>query len=88
MPAILRIFPYQTDASLSVLGHIGSYDQGEVGSGRTPPCNIMPFAPSTTLSQLDSVGVMRLNLKRWPLPILSLMSSFQIPVADVLGIAE
>ena len=28
MPAILRIFPYQTDASLSVLGHIGSYDQG------------------------------------------------------------
>ena len=28
MPAILRIFPYQTDASLVVLGHIGSYDQG------------------------------------------------------------
>ena len=28
MPAILRIFVYQTDASLSVLGHIGSYDQG------------------------------------------------------------
>ena len=30
MPAILRIFLYQTDASLSVLGHIGSYDQGAV----------------------------------------------------------
>ena len=28
MHPILRIFPYQTDASLSVLGHIGSYDQG------------------------------------------------------------
>ena len=28
MPAILRIFLYQTDASLSVLGHSGSYDQG------------------------------------------------------------
>ena len=28
MHPILRIFGYQTDASLSVLGHIGSYDQG------------------------------------------------------------
>ena len=28
MHPILRIFRYQTDASLSVLGHIGSYDQG------------------------------------------------------------
>ena len=28
MPAILRIFLYQTDASLSVLGQCGSYDQG------------------------------------------------------------
>ena len=28
MPAILRIFPYQTDASLSVLGLCGSYGQG------------------------------------------------------------
>ena len=34
MPAILRIFPYQTDASLSVLGHIGSYDQGVGRWGR------------------------------------------------------
>ena len=36
MPAILRIFPYQTDASLSVSGSCLSYDQGGVGSGRHP----------------------------------------------------
>ena len=30
MPAILRIFLYQTDASLFVLGQCGSYDQGVV----------------------------------------------------------
>ena len=34
MPAILRIFLYQTDASLSLLGLCGSYDQSR-GSG--PP---------------------------------------------------
>ena len=35
MPAILRIFVYQTDASLSVLGHCESYDQvGGHGGGR------------------------------------------------------
>ena len=28
MPAILRIFVYQTDASLSVIGSTPSYDQG------------------------------------------------------------
>jgi len=28
MPAILRIFPYQTDASLSVIGSSLPYDQG------------------------------------------------------------
>ena len=28
MPAILRIFLYQTDASLSVIGSTPSYDQG------------------------------------------------------------
>ena len=27
MPAILRIFLYQTDASPSVIGSVGSYDQ-------------------------------------------------------------
>ena len=30
MPAILRIFLYQMDASLFVLGQCGSYDQGGV----------------------------------------------------------
>ena len=35
MPAILRIFVYQTDASLTVLGQCGSYDQvGGHGGGR------------------------------------------------------
>ena len=29
MPAILRIFLYQTDASLSLIGSTPSYDQGE-----------------------------------------------------------
>ena len=33
MPSILRIFPYQILASLAVLGHSGSYDQGVVGLG-------------------------------------------------------
>ena len=34
MPSILRIFPYQILASLSVLGHSGSYDQGGGGGER------------------------------------------------------
>ena len=33
MPSILRIFHYQILASLSVLGHSGSYDQGAVRLG-------------------------------------------------------
>ena len=34
MPAILRIFLYQTDASLSVIGSSLSYDQGrDLGDG-------------------------------------------------------
>ena len=40
MPAILRIFLYQTDASLSLLGLCGSYDQvgvRRVGSSTTVP---------------------------------------------------
>ena len=40
MPAILRIFLYQTDASLSLLGLCGSYDQvgvRRVGSDPTVP---------------------------------------------------
>ena len=39
MPAILRIFVYQTDASLSVLGQCGSYGQGGVGGADISICN-------------------------------------------------
>ena len=81
MPAILRIFHYQTDASLSVLGQCESYDQGAVGSGHELVCNNMPCGPSSSLSQLDSVGVMRLNLMLSPLPILVVMSSYVYLIA-------
>jgi len=36
MPAILRIFLYQTDASLTVIGSTTPYDQGAGRSGATP----------------------------------------------------
>ena len=36
MPAILRIFPYQTDASLAVIGPTTPYDQGAGRLGATP----------------------------------------------------
>ena len=45
MPAILRIFVYQTDASLSVLGQCGPYGQGAGRLGSMTPCNIMPCGP-------------------------------------------
>ena len=66
MPAILRIFPYQTDASLSVLGHIGSYDQGVVGSDRVSIWNNMPLGPSRRmcLSHNASRGILLSSL--WP----------------------
>ena len=38
MPAILRIFLYQTDASLSVIGSTPSYDQGADLSGADQIC--------------------------------------------------
>ena len=41
MPAILRIFPYQTDASLSLLGLCGSYGQVGVRTTRSPPCHMV-----------------------------------------------
>ena len=41
MPAILRIFVYQTDASLSILGQCGSYDQGADLSDSMVICNTM-----------------------------------------------
>ena len=48
MPAILRIFVYQTDASLSVIGSTTPYDQGAGLSGgrliwnnmRCLPCEV------------------------------------------------
>ena len=45
MPAILRIFLYQTDASLCSIGSCLSYDQGGVGSGQHPLANKMPWRP-------------------------------------------
>ena len=45
MPAILRIFLYQTDASLSVIGSTTPYDQGAGRLGAGAICNIMPFGP-------------------------------------------
>ena len=41
MPAILRIFVYQTDASLSVIGSTPSYDQGGGLRDSMVICNIM-----------------------------------------------
>ena len=38
MPAILRIFVYQTDASLTVIGSKPSYDQGRGRFRRVSPC--------------------------------------------------
>ena len=49
MPAILRIFLYQTDASLSIIGSTESYGtivgQGAVGARHELSANIMPLAP-------------------------------------------
>lgn len=44
MHPILRIFRYQTDASLFVLGHSGSYDQGG-GLTAIAICNTMRLGP-------------------------------------------
>ena len=50
MPAILRIFLYQTDASLSLCGSAGSYGQcatvARIGAVR--PCNIISFERCST----------------------------------------
>jgi hypothetical protein len=47
MPAILRIFLYQTDASLSLLGLCGSYGQVGVRTTRSPPCRISWAEPES-----------------------------------------
>ncbi len=65
MPAILRIFPYQTLASLTDIGSKPSYDQGAVGSGHELVCNNMPCGPSSSLNQLDSVAQRRRLSSLW-----------------------
>ena len=54
MPAILRIFSYQTDASLSVIGSTPSYDQGAVLSGADQVCE--QYEVSTCLG-ICSLGI-------------------------------
>ena len=60
MPAILRIFVYQTDASLSILGQCGSYDQG-VGRRQSMVCQqhyaVRTWGLSCEVSVLDVLGV-------------------------------
>ena len=53
------IFVYQTDASLFVLGHIGSYDQGVGRLGTEPPCNIMPWRTLFLWSEVSVLDVLR-----------------------------
>ena len=56
MPAILRIFLYQTDASLSLIGSTPSYDQGAGLSDSRRIWNNMRCLPSK-VSVADVLGV-------------------------------
>ena len=56
MPAILRIFPYQTDASLSVCGSSLPYDQGAGRSGATSATRCRSHLAGWSLQNLQSVG--------------------------------
>ena len=56
MPAILRIFVYQTDASLSVIGSTTPYDQGVDLSGVRLVWNNMRCLPSE-VSVADVLGI-------------------------------
>ena len=56
MPAILRIFLYQTDASLSLIGSTPSYDQGGHLSDGMAIWNNMRCLPSE-VSVLYVLGV-------------------------------
>ena len=56
MPAILRIFHYQTDASLSVIGSTPSYDQGGDLSGRRGSANNMRCR-TLQISVADVLGI-------------------------------
>ena len=64
MPAILRIFLYQTDASLSVLGSTMPYDVVGSGGPDQPPCHkVLAACGSATLCL--GVGVSTL-VWQWP----------------------
>ena len=52
MPAILRIFVYQTVASLSIIRSCGPYHQGVGRLGAWWPANIMPFGPRVGLYKI------------------------------------
>ena len=70
MPAILRIFHYQTDASLSVLGHSGSYDQGGHGEDERGPAAlhrgrlIGPIQAAGTITTSQTVTGCRISVGR------------------------
>jgi len=75
MPAILRIFLYQTDASLSLLGLCGSYDQvgaRRVGSDATVPDGQTEPAVWNNMPCLTVCVVYRPS---GPPPIVSIISS-------------
>ena len=69
MPAILRNFVYQTDASLSLLGLCGSYGQVGVRTTRSPPCTILGSR------RLANIIGCRTDRPSGPPPIRSIMSS-------------
>ena len=56
MPAILRIFLYQTDASLSVIGSAEPYGQGAGRWGATSATRCRSHLSGWSLQNLQSVG--------------------------------
>ena len=56
MPAILRIFLYQTDASLTVIGSAEPYGQGAGRSGATSATRCRADLSGWSLQNLQSVG--------------------------------
>ena len=56
MPAILRIFLYQTDASLSVIGSAEPYGQGAGRWGATSATRCRSDLAGWSLQNLQSVG--------------------------------
>ena len=56
MPAILRIFPYQTLASLSVCGPAEPYGQGAGRRGATSATRCRSHLSGWSLQNLQSVG--------------------------------